>query len=119
MSESYQSYVTRGEERIYVSTVESEGGSLPMGETVSPWVGETCAWVWNPETKARGEMVFGPDYHHENLLDRHIESIRAVIAGYAYISDHRDAEDEDYELPFDAETRKDLAALNLNQPQED
>ncbi len=91
--ERYQSYVTRGEGTIFVSTVESRGGSFPMGETESPWVGETCGWEWHPETKERGRMVFGPDYHYSDLLDRHIESIRAVVAGHAYISDYRDAQD--------------------------
>lgn len=68
-----------------------------MGETESPWVGETCAWDWDeaaPIGKKRGRMVFGPDYHYSDLMERHIEAIRAVMAGHPYIEDHLEAEAE-------------------------
>lgn len=39
-------------------------------------------------------MVFGPDYHYSDLMERHIEAIRAVMAGHPYIEDHLEAEAE-------------------------
>lgn len=81
MSERYETYLRRGNGIVYVSTCESSGGSLPLGVTGSPWIGETCAWDYDPaapEGKRRGRLVFGPEYHHRDLMERHIESIRAV-----------------------------------------
>jgi hypothetical protein len=86
----------RGDEWVEVSTIESKGGSLPLGVTESPWIGETCAWEYNPQSRERGSrLIFGPDYHSDDLPERHIEAIRAIRAGYAYIDDHREAESND------------------------